>query len=450
MSRAVAAIVLAVAVAPASARAATPAIQRLSNRGGTATRLGVDARGNAVAIWQAGAPKLGGKPYEQTSALIVSRRRAGGHFDMPRPLTRLDLAVFTFALEVGARGDSAVVWQPAGHGQQLYVHRARPGKALGAGAVLPGSRGGTQPVAAIDARGRLLVAWLRPSRRDRCGMVVMATVAPRGGAFRRPKRLSDACGHAGWLRADLARHGDGAVAWRSSGARSAVSHSVVQISPFAGGHFRPRRAASAVGNVGEALALAAGGRRAVLVWRDKAPGVSRVLTAAIDAGHVGAPVAVMATPDVLLADVGAAMSPRDAAMVAWQHAPKGSSVWDAFATGEVAIRASSDGAFGPPEVVAPEIETAADYGLSGLALDASGRALAGYEDFARIRPLAGPWGRQVALHRHSDYSDPDWPPNGDEISVGLSDAGEGLAVWVLSPPLEDRENTILAAVIPAP
>ena len=445
MIRFLAAAVTALLAAPTVAHAAKPTVYRLADNG-LWPQLGVDARGGAVAAWQGYAPKLGGIEYEQTTAVVVSLRRPGGGFDKPRPVTRLDLDIATFALDVGSSGDGAIVWQTKRRGAQLYVQRRRPGKAFGAATVLPGSRGGGEPAVAIDARGHLLVAWLRPARNTRCGKVVIATVAPRGGAFRRPERVSDGCAHAGYVLAALARGGNGAVAWRSSGPRSA--RSTIQVSPFADGRFRAARAASAVGNVGEAFALAAGGRRAVAVWRDKGAEANRVLAASIDGGRVGRPVEVASTRDALLGSVSVAMSPRDAAIVAWHRAPRGSSVWDAFATGEVAIRAAADGGFGPPDVIAPEIETASELGLTGLALDAGGRALAGYGDVIRRRAATGPWGPAIALRHRADYSDPEWPPAGDELSVGVSDAGEGVAVWDLEGP-DGGTDSMRAAVIPA-
>jgi hypothetical protein len=280
-------------------------------------------------------------------------------------------------------------------------------------------------------------------------MVVMATMAPRASPFRDPKRLTGACGHAGWLQAALARAGDGAVAWRSSGRRSAVSHSTIQVAAFAAGHFRPARAASAVGNVGETFALAAGGRRALAVWRDKGAAGNRVVASSISAGRVAPPVVVVSTQQTLLSYVEAAMSPRDGAIVGWQQAPRGSSVWEAFAVGAVAVRPAPEDAFGPPEVITEEFETASQAGLTGLALDAAGGALAGWDDVVRRRPPAGPWGTPVALHHRADFSDPEWPPSGDDISVGLSDAGEGVAVWDLEG-ADGGSDYMRAAVIPAP
>jgi len=443
-----AAAVTALVAMPTAAHAAKPTVYRLAPDG-LWPQLGVDARGGAIAAWQGYAPKLGGIRYEQTSAVIVSRRRPGGGFDKPRPVTRLDLDVSTFALDVGSSGDGAIAWLTKKRGAPLYVQRRRPGKAFGSAAVLPGSRGAGEPAVAIDARGQLVVAWLRPARNTRCGKVVMATVAPRGGQFRRPERVSDGCAHAGWLLAALAREGNGAVAWRSSGPRSAVSRSTIRVSPFADGRFRAARAASAVGNVGEAFALAGGGRRTLAVWRDKGAAANRVLAASIDGDRVGPPVEVASTRDTLLGSISVAMSPRDGAIVAWHRAPRGSSVWDAFATGEVAIRAAAEGGFGPPDIVAPEIEMASELGLTGLALDARGRALAGYDDVVRRRPATGPWGPAIALRHRADFSDPEWPPGGDEMSVGSSDAGEGVAVWDLEG-ADGGTDAIRAAVIPVP
>jgi len=278
-------------------------------------------------------------------------------------------------------------------------------------------------------------------------MVVMASVAPRGGPFRPARRISGPCAHAALLRAALARDGDGAVAWRSAGARSAVSRSVIAVSAFAGGRFRAARSASAVGNVGETLALTAGGRRVLAVWRDHAaigqPARNRVLASSIDGARIGAPLALQSTPDALLRDVDAAMNVHDAAIVAWQRSNDGSSVYDASAQGETAIRRSGQVPFGAPEKVGVLFDTASELGVTGVALDAAGRALAGYDDVVTSRPPAGPWRAPRSLVHRADRD-----RDGGPIEVGLGDSGEGVAAWQLYS--DDGNYYVRAAVIPAP
>lgn len=442
----------------AAAQAASPTVYRLADYVDSDPLLGVDARGNAVTTFLQTAELYGGKPHEQTSAIFASLRRAGHGFDKPTRISRRDRGVRSDALAVGASGDGAIVWQSDRSSEPLYVNRRRAGKAFAATAALGGSRGATQPAAAIDARGRLLVAWLEPASQTGCGMVVMASTAPRGGAFKRPRRLSGPCAHAGFPRVALARDGTGAVAWRSAGPRSAgprsaVSVSSIQVSTYAGGRFRSPRAVSTAANIGLTLQLVAGGHGALAVWRDHAPigspAANRVLAASIDGDAIAPPVELLSSQRALLRDVYASMNVADAAIVAWQRSDdSSSSVWDAFGHGEVTIRPSADGAFSPPVALGDSFEVASSYGLTGVALDAAGTVLAGVEDVVFRRSPAGAWGKPLWLRHPKDYTDPEWPPAGSAMSLGLSDAGEGVAVWALEG-ADGGSTFIRAAVIPA-
>jgi len=426
----------AVAVIPAAtATAASPKVYRVADYVEFEPRLGVDARGDAVTTISMSAPLAGGLPHETVEAVFASLRRAGGGFAKPTRVSLPDRAARGHALAVGAGGDGAIVWQSGRRGDPLFVNRRRAGAAaFGPSVGVPGSRGGREPVVAVDARGRMLVAWLAPSSRPRCGMIVRAVVASRRGAFARARRVSPACAHAELVRAALARDGDGAVAWRSAGPRSATSRSSIQVSTYAGRRFRTARSASTAANVGSTLALAAGGHRLIAVWRDHAPvgepRANRVLSAAVDGSRVAPPVAVASTADGLYADVQASMNVADAAIVAWQQGPAGWSVWDAFAHGEVAIRPSAGAPFGPGEPVGTDVEMASDPGLTGVALDASGAAVAGWGSFVRHRPPAGPWGKPVQLRYRKEDGDPA-NPAGTAILLGMADDGEAVASWIV-------------------
>ena len=441
------ALAAAAGIGAIGAQAATPPVVRLADYVDSEPLLGVDARAGAVVSWIQDAPLAGGKSDGQTKAIMAAERRAGGDFAKPRRISSAEGGVRTYALAVGARGDSAITWQPDRAGAELLVNRRSPGGHFAAPLALPGSTGGREPAAAIDARGRLLVAWLRASRRDRCGMVVMASVAPRGGPFKPARRISGSCAHAMLLRAALARGGDGAVAWRSAGARSAVSRSAIAVSAFTGGRFRAPRTASAVGNVGGTLALAAGGRRVLAVWRDHAaigqPARNRVLASSIDGARIGAPQQLLSTPDALLRDVDAAMNVHDAAIVAWQRSDDGMSVFDASAQPETAIRPSGQTPFGAPEKIGVLFDTAEALGITGVALDGAGRALAGYDNVVTSHPPAGLWRAPRSLVHRADGG-----KYGGPIEVGLGDAGEGVAAWQLYS--DDGNYYVRAAVIPAP
>ena len=438
----------------AAAAAAAPRIFSLADYIDAEPQLGVDARGGAVATWPQSHAVVGGTRLGDGRALIFASVRRPGHgFEPAVPIASTQLGVREYSLAVGAAGDGAVVWRPVRAGSPLLVNRRGAGGPFSAALALPGSRAGSHQAAAVDGHGRLLVAWLRRSGRAGCGLVVMASVAPRGGPLGRPRRISSGCARAEYLQAALARNGDGAVAWRASGPGGPVSASRIVLSTYSGGRFGAARSASASGNVGETLALAAGGRRLLVVWRDHAvahrPARNRVLAAGIDGARIAPPVELVATPDALPRDVHASMNVHDAAIVAWQHSDDGSSVFDAFGHGDVAVRSTAGGAFGAPASIGASIEFASSYGISDVAIDASGRALACYDDSLAPRAPGGPWGAETHMRLPSDYRDPDWPPSAVGMSVGLSDAGEGVVAWALETS-GDQEDFMRAAVIPAP
>jgi hypothetical protein len=173
-----------------------------------------------------------------------------------------------------------------------------------------------------------------------------------------------------------------------------------------------------------------------------------VLAAAVEHGRTGAPVEVVATPATLLRDVYAALSPRGVALVGWQQAPAGSSVFDApDAQGIAAFRAAGSDVFGPPETVAASLEIESSYGLTGLAVYGAGQAVAGYEDTVAQRRADGSgWTRQRATRRPIDANN-ERQTNGD-MAIGASDTGEIVAVWSLYS--DDGGYYVRAAIVPAP
>jgi hypothetical protein len=414
-----------------------------------APQFAVDARGGAILTWVALAPYATGSSERIVWASV---RRPGRRFAHRRPISDPRHAARSYGLAAGSRGHAAIVWEPDTlPGSELLVRRRAPGGDFGRQVAILGSRGGSEPAAAIDARGRLLVAWLRPSSENRCGMVVMASVAAAGRSFGAARTLSESCAHAQLLRAALAHTGNGAVAWRSAGVRGPLSDSHVVVNPYAGGHFTSPVTASTSPRIGFTLDLAAGGRRAIAVWRDRGALPSteirgRLLTATIDADQVGPPTVVAATTERMLDGVDAAMNRHDAAIVGWEQAPK-ISFEDRRTRGFAALRLAAFAPFGAPEVVVDHRESdAGDLDLT-LAIDRAGRAIANYEgSFIERRPLAGGWRRRVHLRRHERFDEgQDGGSYGFSGAVGVSDDGDALAGWLLG---TDDANYVRAAAIP--
>ena len=404
-----------------------------------APRSAVDANGGAVVTWTQSTYVGEGTSSRSANTVFAAIRPAGGRVGPALRISDPWLGMRSYALAVGSRGSGAIIWQSdTVRTGQLFVHRLQPGHGrFGRQVAVPGSRGASEPAAAIDARGRLMVAWLRASNRDRCGMAVYAGVASPDGRFGRARRVSGTCAHAGLVRAALARNGDGAVAWRSAGVRGPLSDSHVVIAAYAAGRFTAARTVSTVPRIGFTLDLAAGGRRALAVWRDRGTGPEtgvrgRVVTSAIDGERVGPPVVVHATPERMLDDVDAAMNAHDVAIVCWEQAPKVS--FEARDTrGLASIRPSALVPFGSAEVVVTDRESSGGDLDLRVALDRAGRAIAIYSGtYVERRPAGGTWSRRLRLRRDEPFDrGPDGGSFGAQGEIGLSDGGEAVASWLL-------------------
>ncbi len=233
-------------------------------------QLGVaaDGDGAAVVAW----PTFRGS---YVSSIDVSARPAGGDFGPRRTVSTGEVAVSSgFALAVGAGGDTALAWRQyvAMRRHPLLVARGRSARRVGTPVAIRPARGAvdSSSAAAIDARGTLLVAWLRSSGRKGCGRVVMASTARRGGPLGAIRRVSGPCAKADQPQVALARNGVGAVTWRaaSGGSTDAPRYSLhASVVPH-GSPGRERVVSRRPIWFGPA-ALATGGTRVLLAWREK-------------------------------------------------------------------------------------------------------------------------------------------------------------------------------------
>jgi hypothetical protein len=258
----------------------------------------------------------------------------------------------------------------------------------------------------------------------------MAISAPRNAPFGSPRQLSGDCPNADDLRVAVGRGGAGAVAWRAK----VAGGQVIEVSTVRDGHFAAARTASP-GRVqsGGGVALAAGGGRALLAWRDHpTPGSTfgRVLAASIDDGELQQPVAVSASA-AIRDRVGAAMNERGAAIVGWLQGPPTGETF--IGPSRVALRPSASAPFGLGETVSQSVE----YGAPGLALDASGDAFA-LSDSASRRRASGVWSAvpgRPAVETNTD------------VAVGCSDAGEAIFATLRATPQET--SLLQVTIVPA-
>ncbi|MDX6719404.1 MAG: hypothetical protein QOJ63_1658 [Solirubrobacteraceae bacterium] len=439
--RVVVCVLVGLVVAQSASAQASSSTVTLARDPASRPQVGVDAAGGTAVAW-------GDSDRDATRGIFASVRAAAGRFQAPRRLSSA-YAVGSFAVAVGSGGEMAVAWRQFTVRQQtaVLIARGRTDRGFGAPSVLPPTPRGridSEPAAAIDAHGRLLLAWLRSSGRKGCGRVVMASVASRAGRVGAARRVSGPCPNAGLLQVAFARNGLGAVAWQS--VRRADPESpryTVQASVFARGRFGAPRSVSA-GRVWYGQhALVAGGARALLVWRERVRRtrnrmvVGRVVAAAIDAHGIGRPFAVSRS-DAIQGDVYAAMNATDAAIVSWmQRGPGGD------AGGRAAVRSRGSAPFGAPQAISTcaGLTSQSGSGRGALdtaprvALDASGSALAIFVDSCNPGPgvravrrtQAGTWLEPYALGTAGDRAE------AQLVSVAASDAGEGVAAWLSLP-----------------
>jgi hypothetical protein len=429
-------------------------------------QLGVAADGAAVVAW----PTFRGS---YTSSIVVSARPAGGAFGAGRKLSTGEAQVPSgdvevpsgFALAVGARDDTAVVWRQyvAMRGYPLLVARGRSARRLGTPVEIRPAHGrvDSSPAAAIDARGTLLVAWLRSSGRRGCGRVVMASTARRDGRLSAIRRVSGPCAKADQPQVALARNGLGAITWRAvSGGDPEAPRYSLHVRVVTNGSPGRERVVSPRPIWFGPAALAAGATDVLVAWREKrrttraGEARGRVLTATVRAGTIG-PTVAASRSDQIQGDIYAAMNRANDAIVSWVQIGPGADSGD-----RVALRDAGRVAFGAPEPIGACAQATWQSGsgrghldtAARVALDQRGAAIATLRDTcdanigvsATRRPVGGVWLPPIGLGM---------PGARDEqqlASLAADDAGEGVATWLALPGKRSFETGALRVSVYAP
>jgi hypothetical protein len=345
----------------------------------------------------------------------------------------------------------------------LLVARGRSAQRVGTPDEIRPARGrvDSSPAAAIDARGTLLVAWLRSSGRSGCGRVVMAGTARRDGPLGAIHRLSGPCAKADQPQVALARNGVGAVTWRaaSRGDPEAPRYSLHASVVTHGSPGRERVVSRQPIWFGPA-ALATGGTQVLLAWREKrrttraGEARGRVLTATIRAGTVGRTVAASRS-DRIQGDIYAAMNRANDAIVSWVQTGPGADSGD-----RVALRRAGRSAFGAPEPIGACAQATWQSGsgrghldtAARVALDQRAAAIATLRDTcdpniavsATRRPVGGAWLPPIGLGMAGARDEQQL------ASLAADDAGEGIATWLALPGKRSFEIGALRVSVYAP
>lgn len=237
----------------------------------------VDARGDVAVAWVEQA-------QGQDARVRLALRRRGGRFGPTRTLaTGQTFSGVTVALS--ARGHLVAAYGGRrARGWRIEVRSGATRGGLRTPQVLGPGGGGDDITAAVDPRGRAVVAWGAQDTGEEAGRAFVVSAAIRSSRARRfrGRQVLDAGGRRefprGGLRIVMADDGSATLAWTQVQRRGQVVRTSVSDQ---GGRFAaPTEPGS--GHQGEAygadLAIGADGRRA-LVWVSEAAGQRRVLAA---------------------------------------------------------------------------------------------------------------------------------------------------------------------------
>jgi hypothetical protein len=407
------------------------------------SRLAADARGAAVVAWvQTPNPTTPG------AAVFLSRRSPGGLFGAPERISQIGQDVRVIGLGVAASGRAALAWRlgEGGPGSRLVLARGTVDSGFGHGRViargLPGVgwSGATEhpadPVVDVADDGSTLVAWLAPSA---CGYVVRALAVSATGRAGRTDTVSRGCPHATTLRGAVDGRGNGAIVWRS-GRRCNYGkpcHYAVQAARVRRGRAQPaitvsRHPVAAIG-----LAVAAGGGRTIVAWRDAGLVTreltrGRVLGAVSSGGRFSPPVALSAT-DRVAGFPAAAAGRHGELVVAWQALGNGGGAIEAATAGPGAAFAAPGSTGGTTNGFGYRTAPLAAFDLAGNATIAWTSADGALR--AAARSPGGEW-RLTALS----------PGPGHAPALAGGAAGEAIALWTAVTELGQLESLHWAVV----
>ena len=172
-------------------------------------RVGVDARGNAIAVWRSG-------PFgEKTVRAAV--RPAGGAWQPPSVLSAVSRDEYSSGvldLAVSANGDAVAVWLMTAGASSVVQAAVRPA----GGAWQPPvdlARDAHEPQVAIDSSGNAIATWLQTGITPSGRATMMSAARPAGGAWNTPTRVDRSDGLATSApRVALDAHGTAHAVWR--------------------------------------------------------------------------------------------------------------------------------------------------------------------------------------------------------------------------------------------
>ena len=386
-----------------------------------APALGVAADGQAVLAWAG------------SVSVSASVRPAGGLFGRFVRLNTGGNASRTFALAVGRGGDAVVVWQRVDRKGSatgsLLASVRRPRGVFRSPVVIPGSRGGRTPAAAVAPDGTIVVAWRTVGARG-CGAFVEASAARRGASFAAARRVSSACANANRIRAAMSADGTGGIVWQAGRDGGALALDAVPVKAQRFGRVRRITTGPIVGFGADAAGADTG---AVVVWRDRSVADrtgarGRVLAVRLF-WHGGTAPGPVSASDRIAGVPRVAGRPDGTVFVVWEQGGLRPEV-------TVAEQAGRSAAYTPPAVIDRCGATDASRTYAWPALNASRSAAVVFQSGCMSRfGLGTDYGIVLARRAADTWQAPQGLSYGTYsrgATVGSADSGELVSAWLES------------------
>lgn len=323
----------------------------------TGFQVGIDAAGNAVAVWSAF--------HDIGYSILTASRPAGGEWSQPEFLTADASISTTPHLAVNADGDAVATWVELDGGEflQEVVASVRPagGEWSDFEVVAPEAddENGGSPQVGIDAEGNATAVWQETDEN-----VVRTASLPVGGDWTVPEDLSADGDNAGAPRIAVSAAGDAVAAWTVNDGGTFSLHAKTRPP---GGDWSDQEDVSAAGeDLGEpALAIDSNG--AVASWLS-ADGGEKIVRAAVRPAGDGE----WSEPD----DVSSPAQEFRSLALATNVAAGAIAIWTSFDGTTNFVQAAvrpPGGEWSEPDDLS---DVGEDAGLANLAFDAAGNAIA--------------------------------------------------------------------------
>ena len=344
------------AIAAASASAApwsAPEAVSAPGGGATGSRVGIDAAGNATAVWT--------QSDGTHSIARAAERPVGGSWSTPVDLSGSvgDAEIPTVAVDPA--GDVIVAWKERTSGSEAIEVSYKPagGSWEGPAAVEFGSAVVETPAVAIDDTGDAVVIW----RQEVGGNHMIFAVSLSGGAWEAPTAISISALDAEAPDLAMSPSGTAAAVWQSSsGATSVVESSALPL----GGSWSAAEAISPPATVTEppqVVADATGGFAAI--WSRSGVGLVAEVTSRFAVGPWSAPEPI-STPGLEAHAPQLAVDSAGDAVAAWYR-------FDGSVGSVEATELTAGGPWTPPVRVSP---VGAEAEAPQVAMSPAGAALA--------------------------------------------------------------------------